>query len=428
RQQLPIALLQTAKNQLGVPTRAAAGFMQYFAGEGCWPNYFTPPVTLNNYWASGMYAGALKDAQNIIEQAIAENQPYYRGIARILLAENYGRLASILGEVPFSEALSGNAQLQPAYDTQQEVYAGVQTLLDEAIIDLQQAPVDGGPGTDDLIFGGNAESWIATAYALKARYTMHLSRRDSQAPQKTLQLIAEGAFRSPQEQPNFQWDRSEGAENPLATYAINRPNTMLIDDRFQTWISNRQDPRRAQYMVDRSFSWDYFDANNPLYWSAPDASIPLISYTELMFLQAEALLLSGAPDSEVEIALKTAVESNLTELGVPGTDISTYLDQYTLIAPNATEEEKHEQIITEAYFCYFGMAFQQSWTNFRRTGYPALQPDPNSVNSYNPRGIIPKRMLYPESEQTTNRLNWEAAKMRQGGALLDADTWAFADF
>ncbi|MEL6650320.1 MAG: SusD/RagB family nutrient-binding outer membrane lipoprotein, partial [Bacteroidota bacterium] len=77
---------------------------------------------------------------------------------------------------------------------------------------------------------------------------------------------------------------------------------------------------------------------------------------------------------------------------------------------------------------YFGMAFQQSWTNFRRTGYPALQPDPNSVNSYNPRGIIPKRMLYPESEQTTNRLNWEAAKMRQGGALLDADTWAFADF
>ncbi|MEL6653651.1 MAG: SusD/RagB family nutrient-binding outer membrane lipoprotein, partial [Bacteroidota bacterium] len=147
RQQLPIALLQTAKNQLSVPTRAAAGFMQYFAGEGCWPNYFTPPVTLNNYWASGMYAGALKDAQNIIEQATAENQPYYRGIARILLAENYGRLASILGEVPFSEALSGNAQLQPAYDTQQEVYAGVQTLLDEAIIDLQQAPADGGPLT-----------------------------------------------------------------------------------------------------------------------------------------------------------------------------------------------------------------------------------------------------------------------------------------
>ncbi|MEL7340072.1 MAG: SusD/RagB family nutrient-binding outer membrane lipoprotein, partial [Bacteroidota bacterium] len=140
KQQLPIALLQTAKNQLSVPTRAAAGFMQYFAGEGCWPNYFMPPATLNNFWSDGMYAGALKDAQTIIDQATKENQPHYRGIARVLLAENYGRLASILGEVPFSEALSGNAQLQPAYDTQQEVYAGVQNLLDEAILDLQQAP------------------------------------------------------------------------------------------------------------------------------------------------------------------------------------------------------------------------------------------------------------------------------------------------
>ncbi|MEO1452091.1 MAG: SusD/RagB family nutrient-binding outer membrane lipoprotein, partial [Bacteroidota bacterium] len=81
--------------------------------------------------------------------------------------------------------------------------------------------------------------------------------------------------------------------------------------------------------------------------------------------------------------------------------------------------------IEEAYVSYYGVAFIQSWTNYLRTGYPALTPKANSAEGLNPSGVIPRRFLYPVSEVQTNADNVQAAKDRQGGALLDVATWAF---
>lgn len=428
RQQLPIAILQTASNQSSITGRAAAGFVQYYEGAGCWPNYFMPANTFNDYWSSGVYAGALKDAQNILTQAEVEDQAHYRGIARVLLAENYGMLASMFGEVPFSEALAGNAQLNPKYDSQKEVYEGVQGLLDLAIADLTQNAQEGGPAEDDLLFGGDASAWAATAYALKARYAMHLSRRDSEAATKALQWIENGAFTSLEAQANFQWDQSQRAINPLAEYAIDRPNTMIIDEAFYEIMLSRNDPRIDFYMKYVGNTWVYYAPNEPLRWSDPNAKIPLISYAELMFLKAEALLYTGGTDSEIEAAMQMAIRANMQDVGVPETEIESYLSQWGQFNSGLSLDEKLAHIINEAYFAYYGMAFQQVWTNFRRTGLPALKPQNGSFSSFNPSGIIPRRLLYPEIEQTTNLANWKEATMRQGGALLDADTWAFADF
>lgn len=428
KQQLPIALVQTASNQSSITARAAAGFVQYFNGSGCWPNYYMPPATLNLYWAEGMYAGALKDAQNIITQAEDEDQPHYRGIARILLAENYGMLASMFGELPFSEALAGNEQLNPRYDTQKEVYEGVQAILDLAITDLAQSAREGGPAEDDLIFGGDASAWIATAYALKVRYAMHLSRRDPEAASKALQWIENGAFTTLAAQADFQWDESQRAPNPLAKFGKDRPNSMVIDVAFHDLMETRNDPRLDFYMKFDGNGWLYYVANEPLRWSDPNAKIPLISFAELMFIKAEALLYRGAADIEIEQTMQIAIRANMKDVGVTETETEMYLNQWGKLPVGLNENEKLAYILDEAYFAYYGMAFQQVWTNYRRTGLPALQAQPNSNTPYNPSGIIPRRLLYPQREQTTNLTNWKEATMRQGGALLDADTWAFADF
>lgn len=426
RQQLPIALLQTAKNQWGTPGRASAGFVQYFYGSGCWPNYFVPPVTTNRFWSDGVYAGALKDANNIVIQATEEEQPYYRAIARIIMAENYGMLASMFGEVPFSEALEGSNQLQPAYDPQDVVYAGVQDLLDQAIEDLKMPPAAAGPASDDLVYGGDAEAWIACAYALKARYAMHLSRRDEDAGAKALEWIKQ-SFSDLTEQANFQWNKAEGAENPLATYGYARPNTMAVDKRFQDSLANHADPRIDYYMVFDGWDYQYFDPNTSLRWSDSDAAIPIIAYAELLFLKAEALLYTQASMDQVEETLKMAIRANMADIGVPGTDAEIYINQRADLS-NFDYDQSLSRIIEEAYYAYFGYAPQQAWTNWRRTGYPELDPDPFGNSAFNPNGIIPVRFLYPEIEQTTNYTNWQAATMRQGGALLSSDTWAFADY
>jgi hypothetical protein len=88
--------------------------------------------------------------------------------------------ASIFGDIPFSEA--GNLEnTEPKFDTQAEVYAAVQKLLDEAITDLAATASAGDAAVlrdRDLRFRGNAARWTAVAWSLKARFHMHLAEVD----------------------------------------------------------------------------------------------------------------------------------------------------------------------------------------------------------------------------------------------------------
>jgi hypothetical protein len=80
-----------------------------------------------------------------------------------------GMAASIWGAIPYSQSVGEVAT--PAFDPQQNVYAAVQTLLDEAIADLGAGGE--GPGDLDLIYGGDTTLWARAARTLKARYYMH---------------------------------------------------------------------------------------------------------------------------------------------------------------------------------------------------------------------------------------------------------------
>ena len=60
----------------------------------------------------------------------------------------------------------------PILDGQAAVYMAIQSLLDDAIGDLGSG-AGSGPGAVDLNFGGDAASWTAVAYTLKARFHIH---------------------------------------------------------------------------------------------------------------------------------------------------------------------------------------------------------------------------------------------------------------
>src|SRR5436853_510443 len=59
----------------------------------------------------------------------------------------------------------------PTLDSQAAVYDSVQALLSQAIVEL--GGPGGGPGPQDLVYGGNKANWIAAANTLKARYYLH---------------------------------------------------------------------------------------------------------------------------------------------------------------------------------------------------------------------------------------------------------------
>ena len=376
-------------------------------------NYVIGADVLNNYWNTGLYAGALRSCQVIIDQATEEGAPFYSGVAKILMANQLGIATSMFGDIPFNEALKGSENLKPTYDSQESVYASVQRLLDEAIAEISKDGYAGG----DLIYGNvdidqAVASWIATARALKARYLMHTYNRNSGAATAALTQL-DLAFPEAA-QPAFTFGTSETQNWSLAKFGLERPSTLMFHESFAAMLEN--DPRLAVYSTFDGTFWQYFGAG--LKWAQSDATVPLISYVEVKFLEAEALARTGG---DATGALADAIQASFDLVGV---------DEAGYVAANSDLSGLDAngvlgKIMTEAYKSYYGFNFHETWTNFRRTGFPALTASPDGSNGFNPSGIIPLRYQYTESETSTNSENVEAAQGRQGGALLDAGLWAF---
>jgi len=406
---LPTAISQTAYNQSALQARMPGIIMQQFVGFDAqqvqYTDYVITSNEFNNYWNFGLYAGALKDCDVIITKAVDEGQIHYEAIAKVLMAYNYGMATTMFGDIPFSQALKGLDNLKPEYDTQEQVYAGIQQLLDEAISLLGQDGPAGGPAGDDLIYGGNAASWAAFAHGLKARFYMHLTKRDNGAYGKVLSEI-DMAFASLGDQPNFAWEVALNSACPIASFGIERSNTLNIDGRFADWMDARTDPRKDLYMKLNAAGTDWVfheSGDGNLYWAQNNTVVPLQSYVELALMRAEALQGTGAGEAEVSAALAAGIAASMQQVGLDSATYGAYVAAQSDLS-GLSDAEKMERIIEEAYSSYYGFSFLEVWTNYRRTGYPALSPSSNGVNGLNPSGVIPRRFPLPIREETTNGL------------------------
>lgn len=410
----PTMQTQTHRNLVASGGRIAGIFMQQWAGFDAQQVAFTQYVvnegTLANFWEFGLYTGSMRDCADMIERAdVAGDVPHTRGLAKIYMAVNLGMATNLWGDVPYSNAFLGSDNLQPTYDTQEDVYAAIQILLDEAITDFGLEDPQGPLG--DLV----GADWIATAHALKARYYMQLTKRDATAATKALSEIAL-AFDSNATSPIFNFESTQNGANPISLFGIERPNTLIIDPFFADLMTD--DPRQDSYMI-ANVDGDYLfyqNGNTDLFWAQFESPNPLISYFELKFIEAEATLLNGGDASGL---LEEAITANMEFLGIASGDIDTYLAAITT--------SDLETIIIEKYKALYGSAPVEIWNDFRRTGVPALVANSEGANGNNPSGIVPLRIPYPDSERLSNSAAYDAAIANQGGHLLDVSIWAFED-
>jgi starch-binding outer membrane protein, SusD/RagB family len=131
----------------------------------------------NGMWQNA-YQGIIKQSKVMREQtASSPLAKLYSGITKTLEAQTFGTLASLFGDIPFTEA-ANDAFPSPKFESQRKVLNSVQTLLDEAIAELNAAPTGSIP--EDLFYAGNKTRWIKAAYTIKARFFM-LTREYSKA-------------------------------------------------------------------------------------------------------------------------------------------------------------------------------------------------------------------------------------------------------
>ncbi len=382
-------------------------WLQYFNG---WARqsltqgrYVYKSSDVNNLWGAA-YQSNLMDLKQIIDKADANNSPHYAGVAKVLTAWDLAFLTDLFGDIPYTEAFLGNDNLAPAYDTQESIYTTVQSLLDAAIADFAETESLESPGDDDLFYGGNLDNWTKLAWSLKARYALNLSKvNGSQAYTDALTYAAKG-FTSNADNMQFKFNSSQ--KSPLFQFMDQRGDITMAST-FIDMLLNDGDNRIFVYSSDGPGSvggepgTDEYDgiALPGDYVAAEDATVYLMTYHELKFIEAEALLQTGDNVNADSAYLEGAIASNVLALGdaygVTEGDVVLWGWYSNINVGDANIDL--ETIMKQKYIANFGTI--QSYNDWRRTGFPTLSPAANATAD------IPRRFPYPQDELDYNSAN-----------------------
>ena len=215
----------------------------------------TSSSTFNNTW-NNLYS-TLKSARIIINQCSDGGIDYgnytTKGMAEVLAAYNCALIADMFGDAPCSQAAlvdenGSPVYLNPKMDKQEDIYKQAMQYLDDAIADLQQEDLID-PSSQDLLYQGDAEKWLKFAYALKARYTMHLLQRSTNKDadmEKVLEYVSK-SFKNTEEQAAFSvYDVNN--INPL--YGFFKARAALgASESMRSKLAEYNDPRLSRAFI-----------------------------------------------------------------------------------------------------------------------------------------------------------------------------------
>ena len=380
-------------------------WMQQFDGVDR-QSYTTARYQLNagdtgNFWSS-IYSEGLVNAKIIIDKAGTEGQesPNYAGVAKVLTAATLGMTSDLFGDIPYSEALQGSANLTPVYDSQESIYSSIFSLLDDAVVDLNST-TNAFSITGDVCYNGSLSKWKKAAYSIKARHLLQLSEVNGNAAYTAaLAAVAQG-FTSDADDFKVPFDADD--HNPIFQFMEQRTDIRMAAT-LVDMLKADDDPRLPFY-VDQDANGEYTgsvinsqnaNASRPgTYVAGESAPTYIMTYSEAKFIEAECKLQLG--QSGAQAAYEAAVAASV--LRVTGSANTAWLD-----ANINGDPVTMEKLMTQKYINSFGT--NQAWADYRRTGYPNLTLAPDAVIPE-----IPSHYPYPQSELSYNGANVPSATL-----------------
>jgi hypothetical protein len=387
------------------------------------------------------------------------------------------RMTDLYGDIPYSDAgrgLEGPEYWFPKYDNQKDVYTAI-------IADLKAARDKFSTsaralGNQDFVYAGDVAKWKKFANSLLMRVALRMSRVDP-ATARTVFLEAWNSGPMTSNADNAYIKYAEGPQginrNGLNdgywnTYkysrdckisrtfidwmkANNDPRLMIVTggggnpDNSATWVT---DPARVYGMPNgftfanmraalrpaEQAAWDALAAGggNPrwtfgmlnlryLDWSDPYV---LQTYAEVQLMAAEAAV-NGWITSDAATHFRNGVDAAIkmwtafdASFARTQADIDAYITGRGFAAASAADRRR---LIGEEYWAATWLNDIESWSNWRRTGFPALTPtnDPNRWEA----NEIPRRLIYWENEIGSNPANYKAAIDRMGGDKFMTKVW-----
>jgi SusD/RagB-like outer membrane lipoprotein len=358
----------------------------------------------------------------IESQGAIENQI---GVAMILKSVIFKRVTDTYGDVPYSQALLGVEGIIPAYDSQADIYTGIvaDTKAGRDMLDNSKS----GP-TGDIIYGGDVDSWVRFANSFLLQVTLQMSNTSSATSARTEFNAAlthpGGLIENVDEEAWFSYEDISGFRNP---WNANRTPDYFVTQEFMDAMqglggalnptsNTTPDDRRSVYTTDGDglgVPYGHADGSgasaesisNDNYWNNV-TPLPLLTASYTYLNRAEAAAISWTSENATAMLSDGITKSYETLDAHFGTDISSSAAVYAAarVADAGTVVGGVTQVIgEEKWVSLFGQAYD-SWSEWRRTGYPTLIPGVDYFND----GNIPTRYIYPSEEASLNGSNYDS--------------------
>ncbi|TSJ43269.1 SusD/RagB family nutrient-binding outer membrane lipoprotein [Mucilaginibacter corticis] len=413
---------------------------------GFWSQYYTQYTTANQFrnidsynltqndlnanW-NELFQGALEDYQLSITQAKAKGLNNYVLMSTCMKAYTYGVLVDLYDQVPYTQALQGATVTQPVFDKGHDVYLGLIKEIDAALAANYNVNLAGADAATDFLFNGDMTKWAQFANTLELKLYLRMVNAypaDAQAGVTKLFANGLGFLNVDAGIPSSTFSNTPNKDNPFFEYnqrSLNTTTNIKASTTFLLYLTTTEDPRitplfgpspvvginQGDY---NGSDATYAKATNPA--QSPTDPVWFISAAESHFLQAEAIVRYGvAGNAAAEYV--AGVSASFAANGLSASDGATFAATSAVAFPAAgTTDAKIGAIIMQKWVANAqGCHALESFFDQQRTGYPKNSAVYTTNANYVPgewvyslNGVtvgkaFPKRLIFPESEYTTNK-------------------------
>lgn len=378
------------------------------------------------------------DAHKMYE--LAERIDDVNNMAAALVMKVYlvSNLTDFFGDIPYTDAFRGEEKLYyPTFDKQSDIYVSLLEDLEKANELFNETASF---AANDLIYQNDVAKWKKFTNSLRLRLYMRVSNRPEMKSQEKIYEI----FNNGDKYPVFENNGDEaimrfsgvspfingfsnyrtaefGGNRRMGAFLINLMNTTVDGRRFRFATKNREEKYVGIESGYTESETSDFAFNNGLGTStyAPalqnaNYPLPILTYSEVMFLFAEAAL-KGYIQEDPELFYNKAIEASWRQWQCTWDNGAgdTYLNR-----PNVKFDGTLERLMEQKYIAMFFSGFE-AWNDYRRTGFPRLTIGPAVAN----QGILPNRFEYPLIVKATNLENYNKVVSNLGGDNLVTKVW-----
>lgn len=193
-------LTESFGNTAGQVTR-----IDYMSGRDY--NNAYSPSNFDGRWSQA-YQTIMLDIKQMNAIADEGGLTHHKGIGQVIEAHILMTLVDFFGDIPYTEALQGADNLNPAADSGASVYEAAIALLDDAIANFN-SDASADPAFD-MYYGGDWGAWVKAANTLKMKAYITTRLVDGNAISKFNAIVASGNYISSNgDDFQFRWGTNE---------------------------------------------------------------------------------------------------------------------------------------------------------------------------------------------------------------------------